>query len=438
MVARKIFPDQPETTADGFPNLPVLDELVGRVSSRQPRLLEGFVVVAVQHLLETTGSLFESLFSLGLEPSRTFVTGKIYSTCRQVKDRLYRRGVQVCESRKPQKWGTYAECMRADIEHMWTMAVAAVHGARTRGVIVLDDGGYLISSTPASALRAIPVRGVEQTSSGILKLGHPPIPVVEVASSAAKMILEPTLISNAVFKRMQQCATSRCRYGVVGMGNIGAAVARGLLDGGAHVTGYDLDPSNVSNVEAVRPAFTLKELISSTDTVYGCTGADVFAGQPWWTALDGENVLASCSSHDQEFGTILRAYGTQHPVDHPLRDVTVKVAGGGQLQIVRGGYPVNFDGSRESVPAGEIQMTRGLLASGVVQAAYGCLKGTTTIWKKEQLSPAMQRIVVGRWLRTRPAVRSIYDSSIPVDRFEDENWIRLRSYGSPGAHVPLG
>lgn len=425
--------------AGPFPKLPVTEALLGHVLPKNGKLLDGFVLVSVQHLLETTGSLFEALFSLGLSPDRTFVLGKIYSTCRQVARKLASRGVHVIRSGDPDAYGWYCERMKADVIAMWKAALESIRQDKPRGIIVLDDGGYAVSGTPLQSLGSIPVRGVEQTSSGLWKVdtaAAPPVRVIQVASSAAKVEIEPVLISRAVFKRVRRLDMTPAReYGVIGVGNIGMAVAKGLISRGARVSVFDSDPVNIPRVPGVAQAIDVKGLFRSADVIFGCTGADVLANQPWWTGLEGNKILASCSSHDQEFASPLRAYGARNPMDHPLRDVACPLTSGGELLILRGGFPINFDGTRESVPAADIQMTRGLLLAGVVQAAHSCRRnGGPRLG--EQLSARLQKLTVRAWFAAHPERKALYPEELPA-HFEDEDWIVRSSRGAPASNVPL-
>ncbi len=350
-----------------FIRLPVLDSILEFVNPKHGRTLDGFVLVAVQHLLETTGSLFEALFSLGLRPSEAFAMGKIYSTCRQVSQDLAATGVRVFRSWNPEGWGYYCARMQADVMAMWDSVLAHVRKNRPRGIIVLDDGGYAVASAPVDRLGDIPVCAVEQTSSGLKKMDSasaPRVRVVQVANSAAKTVIEPALISRAVLKRMRRLPIySEKVYGVIGMGNIGTALAADLLRRGARTIAYDVDPVNVPKLQGTIPAMNAKHFFRSADIIFGCTGFDVLGNQPWWRSLEGEKIAASCSSHDQEFASVLRLYGETHAVDLPLRDVCVPLSCGGQITVLRGGFPINFDNKRESVPANDIQLTRGLLLS---------------------------------------------------------------------------
>src|SRR5262249_48252362 len=144
-------------------------------------------------------------------------------------------------------------------------------------VVVLDDGGRCIETAPDEISQTTTVIGIEQTTSGVHgRVAHTPI--VDVATSAAKRFLEPSLIANAVFLRVaKNLPTVRnLRCGVIGLGNIGLAVARGLIDKGHVVHVTDLVPSKASRLSNVNWCASASEVLSNSDFVFGCTGSDVF------------------------------------------------------------------------------------------------------------------------------------------------------------------
>lgn len=62
--------------------------------------LRGAVIVAVQHLLDTTRSLFVFLFEQGVRPEDVFLLGKCYSSNRNVFEQFQKDGVFV----SPLRW----------------------------------------------------------------------------------------------------------------------------------------------------------------------------------------------------------------------------------------------------------------------------------------------------------------------------------------------
>ena len=64
---------------------------------------EDTALVAVQHMLEQTIDLFETIADLGLSRQNMFALGKVYSNSRPVIETLRNRGVTVVESTTPER-----------------------------------------------------------------------------------------------------------------------------------------------------------------------------------------------------------------------------------------------------------------------------------------------------------------------------------------------
>src|SRR5262249_13289365 len=134
-----------------FRTLPLLDRWCKRFSPAD-RPLDNVAVICVQHLLETTGSLIEAMFRLGLQPQQTYVLGKIYSTNPGVQVRLKALGVHVSDSEPMSDCGSYSDTLERDVERLWKRFLTGAASRRPRAVIVLDDGGYAISKAPLASL----------------------------------------------------------------------------------------------------------------------------------------------------------------------------------------------------------------------------------------------------------------------------------------------
>jgi hypothetical protein len=89
-----------------FAPLPLLDRIASQVPGPQASL-NGVTLVCVQHLLETSGSLIQTLVSLGLNPSNLHVLGKAYSSNSSVEERLRSLGAHVVEAGRQLRWGEY-------------------------------------------------------------------------------------------------------------------------------------------------------------------------------------------------------------------------------------------------------------------------------------------------------------------------------------------
>ena len=114
-----------------FDELPLLDW----IASQAPRPLEslsGIMLVCVQHLLETTGSLIQTLLSLGLDPKNIHILGKSYSSNPGVENRLRALGVNVAETGRQQHWGEYSTQLTEDVARLWTQVARGARGSKAR------------------------------------------------------------------------------------------------------------------------------------------------------------------------------------------------------------------------------------------------------------------------------------------------------------------
>jgi hypothetical protein len=117
-------------------------------------------------------------------------------------------------------------------DEMWSVVEQEIAGRHIRQIIVLDDGGAAIISAPSTLIDKNIV-GVEHTVSGLkaASIYRPTIPIIEVASCAAKKLIEPPLIARAVLSRVERLAKGLKRRvsGAVGLGSIGRAIVM-MLD----------------------------------------------------------------------------------------------------------------------------------------------------------------------------------------------------------------
>lgn len=420
------------TSALRFPRLAVLDALCERLRPAVKPALHNVVFVCVQHLLETTGSLFESLIGLGADPRRIHVLGKHYSTNDSVAGDLRSLGCHVYHGSARHGPGQFAAAFQRDVARMWAAAERSVEQTQAR-VVVVDDGGRCLAATPPGLRKAGRVVGIEQTTSGLSTLvaaARGELPVVRVATSAAKRRLESPLISDAVLERvgnLLSCAPTTMTCGVVGLGNVGRALARDVRSRGFRVVSFDLRSGDV--LEGVTRVDSLAALFREADIIFGCSGSDTMErAEEWLPAIIGQKVLASCSSEDKEFRSLLTSSEGGH--DHqagPLADVRIPLVHA-TVTVLRGGFPINFDGSRESVPARDIQLTRGLLLGGIAQALLCNPESTATPRVAECLEPAVQRFVVRTWLKGYSGGRDLC-ADTSLKNFGDDEWVRVNSDG---------
>lgn len=422
-----------------FVRLPVLDRVAGLSPSAKP--FADIVLVGVQHLLETTGSLLEKLIDLGLNPANAFLTGKIYSTSATVAGRLQQMGIQVFAATRPDSWGVLEEQITGDVQRMWRAVQARLddRGSRRiepRAILVLDDGAFTVRNLPEAIAREHTVVAVEQTTFGArdkIREGHVHVPVIDVAKSAAKRLLEPVLIRQAVIERLRRAVNlddPEIRFGIVGLGHIGTAVSRYLAGQGRSASVFDID--DYAHRRSALPerdwCTSLEEVACRSDCILGCTGEDIFADARSLERCAGDKLLASCSSHDIEFRSLLRRIDGR--CRNPLNDAYVDLPHG-RFRILRGGTPVNFDNSTESVPAAEIALTRGLLLCGLLQALQWIGRPKFQSLESVSLVAGGQRVTVQEWLQTTEH-RSLYPPDL-LRLFRSDSEIAKLSGGTPDA-----
>lgn len=167
----------------------------------------------------------------------------------------------------------------------------------------------------------------------------------------------------------------------------------------------------------------MEELVSLCDVVVGATGIDISREIRWEELVRQDTTLISVSSNDTEFNSLIRAQNTKTGDQKPdiLADLIIRLANGHSLTVIRGGTVVNFDNSKESCPADEIQLTRGLLLSGVLQILES-LQNKTALSGQVKLSAPLQKAVVTSWLKVHPSFADLYPAEL-VENFDNEEWI---------------
>lgn len=400
-----------------FPRLPLLDYVAARAGR-----LDGVMVVAVQHLLESTGSLLESFLTLGVASEDIHILGKLYSTSVPVAQALSDIGISVYPSTVPDPWPGFTPAFIANLDSMWNTVAHALANRPVHTLIILDDGGRCLARMPSglvSLLGSVRVACVEQTTGGLSEIPKH-CPRVRVADSAIKRYLESPMIALTIFEKLA-CYFSgpianNWRVGIVGMGNIGQSVAEYLLQENVPFCVYDRDETQLVTFSNQR-CTSLRDLINHSDFIFGCTGVDIFSDTDWNDVVSGDRTLVSCSSEDKEFHTLLRI-AAQGPSLSSSVDLRI---GGLNFSILRGGFPINFDGSATSVPTHSIQLTRSLLLAGVLQAVDAA-KNYNDGSVELMLDPVMQSLIARQWFAShQPKLGSL------KQRFDDVDWVTAES-----------
>jgi S-adenosylhomocysteine hydrolase len=264
-------------------------------------------------------------------------------------------------------------------------AAVAEHKKNHQPIVVLDDGGLvaeILHSNPkkyGSVLGAFKI--VEQTTRGITAAEERDleVPIINVARSRSKSV-EGALIGRAVPAKIEQAlarigeSAAGKHVTVVGYGVIGEAIAKGLAEHQAKVTVVEASPARAA--EAIAAGFevtTLEEALGHTHILVGATGKESIH-LSHLQALKSGSIVVSASSKQLEVdmkGLQKKAKRTAVPCDDPLVKLpTAKYQlGTKHLTVLGDGWPINFDGDVEDIPAEEIQLTRCAMFLGALQAA---------------------------------------------------------------------
>jgi hypothetical protein len=412
--------------------LPLLEEMLRQVRDRLQSSIDWgqILIVGNQHLLPSTCALVGSLLRLGVQPANLVLTGKVYSCRPAVVDWLRVAGVRVMPpAASPMLPGRLTDQHRRDLERVWDQVGDLVSARQPARVILLDDGGFGVLSMPADLAASADVVAIEQTSSGLRAApSRSDLRRINLAGSAAKRCLESPFIAEAVARGVMEAMCDMHRspagpVGIVGMGNVGRALARHLVAKRMETVFFDRNGGDMRVPRLVRRAESLRDVCERCAIVVGCTGEDIFSGADWVGDLDRELTLFSASSLDVEFRSLL--LGASDAPVNPGDDVE-RTIGTTRTTMPYSGFPINFrcPGERES-PA-DIQLTRGLMLGAVLQAVLcGGLDRRTGHWgETEKLDEAVQRFTVRAW----------HAAGGPrggdVAGFASTQWIREHSAGS--------
>jgi hypothetical protein len=341
--------------------------------------------ICVQHLLNTTIPLFDLLeYYKEAEPGRFWVTGKCYSTYPPVIDELKRRGYRVQDDGYPKSLGGYYDVMSNQIQALFDSYLEYDENRKQKrteqekGLILLDEGGRLVKYIPLDIIANRYVVGVEQTSAGFFskRVETTPFPMISVAGSAVKRLVEAPLIIEANTEKLISkipLASNESIFGVVGLGALGSKFAELLVKQGKQVVVYDVDPVKVAAVvgkTGCDSAKTLAELVSNVNIIGGFSGRDI-SREFNFLSLSKEIILFSGSSEDKEFKTLLSSSAqiAKYSQTDPSSDVTIVTNNNGVIKVLYRGYPLNFSNKGGfSVPPRGIVITRAMMGTADTQA----------------------------------------------------------------------
>ncbi len=424
------IPEVPEA------RLPVLDALLEKACAEgKEGSLKKTAVFYVHHPLRTSINVINALIYLGTKPGNIFILGKRYSECESVVRALVAKGVHYQPCSIQTGVGQYSFSFIRDINWLWAKLIEELDD-EVEEILIMDHGGHAITYLPLMLLKRYKIIGIEKTTAGFInseQRGLPPIPIIDVANSAAKRFLESPLIAEAVVNKIVSYLPKNINdfvFGVVGLGAIGNAVVRRLHILGCRLVVHDINAEQrhvLDNSKDIIFTSDLSALIASSDYIFGCSGRDISEGQlEQFNLATRDKTLISCSSEDKEYLSLLRLINQRATdVFDPLDDLEFKTTLGASIHLLRGGFPVNFDHSGESVPANDIQLIRSLVVAAVVQATE-YFKNPSIENGVYALDSAAQRFVIQEWFKHQNKSRVTPEE---CSHFLDEDWLARHSNG---------
>lgn len=413
-------------TKAALDRMPLLCSLVDNLRSSGFSFPPHAMVFGVQHLMAQSLGLCWALDALGLAYDRIALAGKAYSTCPTSALYLKALGVMVSADRRYDMRRSQSEELVEDVRELARRFDVRRSDVLNPSVLILDDGGQALTRLQSILPTPILTAGVEQTASGFWQTGirSVPMPIVDVGASAVKRLCEPAIIVEAALSRARARLAKYphdITVGIVGLGFIGASLAKALAAEGYSLRIYDRRPGAYHKLHNAR-CDDVRELIDQSDVVFGCTGIDVTRNLIEDISARGlsqrNREFLSVSSGDDEFFTLKTALlptaeNTEYRIDH-IPDVVGEIAGS-TFRIARNAFPINFDNGIESVPLEWIQGTICALVAALAQAQLIRRPAVRShLTKRITLDIDFQEWLLRQWKRELPVVKKFKNQSFSL------------------------
>jgi len=381
--------------------MPVLERWLERAAQERP--LAGVTALLMQHQLGNQVPQTRALIELGVAPRDLYWIDIPYTSNAAVREALRGLGIpaenlfvsdfRLLDDYAPHQRLRVQGFLRDLFQHPPTC------------LLVLDDGSYLLEALSCLRRRLPRVAIVEQTTRGLIKIEDSAalescageFPIVNVARSRPKMTLEPPFIGIAVCDALRRKLGAALKAGpadrclVLGYGAIGEQVAAFLNS----TLGFARDHVHVCDPDAAR-ARTAAAAGYATwargdhgfrfKVVIGCSGRASFKLGDHVLLEDGA-FLASATSGTVELS---REQFIELADASPFDDIWIDRDGLDETNLhsdvrfhfidrdvtfVNGGFPANFDGRVNCVPAHYIQPTPTMMCAAAVQAVCATSRG---------------------------------------------------------------
>lgn len=260
--------------------------------------------------------------------------------------------------------------------------------------------------------------------------------MVSEASSAAKIVFESPMFTKAAVDRVISRAGvdvdfNKKKIGVIGLGSIGSSLVANLIRRGCEV--YTFDVVERSSVDfpstKVRACSTFQEMLETCDYIFGCTGRDIFQNLELPIKHKDGLILASVSSGDMEFLSLINYIKNEKHRHTSKKDVIFK-SSSGTITILQNGYPINFDGTQGSADPKYTQLKTSMLLVGLIQAYL--LQDHSEYQKNRHNiimhSPEAQRYLLSEWFKIVPEMKENYSEDL-IANSKDIEWLYDNSTG---------
>lgn len=360
------------------------------------------VMPAIQHLLGTTGDLFQFWKENGLET--VFLAGKPYSTHTKTSKRIGELGFHIIPSLGQFGYGHYPETSlstaidicKTTVDHL--ASNAGKYSNQPPIIFFLDDGGVGIRAwethVPKLSLSGAQpiIIGAEQTNGGSNGMSFRGIdfPTILISQSHVKIKFEYPSVAEVIFDKFlaslspdQIKAYKRQEetVGIVGYGELGRALAKKFHKEGFQVIVHEHEERNRGKNNGIIFINEFGNFIQEVSCVISATGKDITPDKEKLKILvdprdsDGNGkdlILMSAGSGNKDYESFLRYYQStkqKGKLLDPLETFIFGTAAGNRLTCVNGLFPANFTpGAEHSVQPAKIFPTRALIAGSLEQA----------------------------------------------------------------------
>lgn len=297
-------------------------------------------IIIIQHLLNDTELFLHVLKKANFQIIKVF--GIEYSSREMVRKRLRENGIEVDVPKLSSLRGEIKECIER---------ISVTEPTRIERVVIHEVGGYfadIIYNAPEKLGSKI-VGIVEETKQGLWryeKLKKLNIPVIHIADSGLKNV-EGRFVGEAIIRVMitylKQLKVDRfnTRFGILGYGVIGKAVAESLRKRKLSLLIYDKNP--VRRIEGRIKGFNMvsrSEIMHCADVIIGSSGSRSIQFSDLKN-MKNNVILASASSRELEF-PVKRIRNKGRKVLSSEYIGIYSMPWGKSIRIINDGFPINF------------------------------------------------------------------------------------------------